>query len=78
MIEYSKINVKLADTQLKKQKIAVKDNTGATLRMSLRMTNENNLPHELLLTERQKTKLKMLLIIICQLIYSFLKLKFQK
>ena len=26
--------------------------------MSLRMTNENNLPHELLLTERQKTKLK--------------------
>ena len=78
MIEYSKINVKLADTQLKKLKIAVKDNTGATLRMSLRMTNENNLPHELLLTERQKTKLKMLLIIICQLIYSFLKLKFQK
>ena len=78
MIEYSKINVKLADTQLKKLKIAVKDNTGATLRMSLRMTNENNLPHELLLTERQKTKLKILLIIICQLIYSFLKLKFQK
>ena len=26
--------------------------------MSLRMTNENNLPHELLLTERQKTRLK--------------------
>ena len=58
MVEYSKINVKLSDTQLKKLKIAAKDNTGATLRMSLRMTNENNLPHELLLTERQKTKLK--------------------
>ena len=58
MVEYSKINVKLSDAQLKKLKIAAKDNTGATLRMSLRMTNENNLPHELLLTERQKTKLK--------------------
>ena len=54
MVEYSKINVKLSDAQLKKLKIAAKDNTGATLRMSLRMTNENNLPHELLLTERQK------------------------
>ena len=32
--------------------------TGATLRMNLRMINENNLPHELLLTERQKRKLR--------------------
>ena len=44
--------------QLKKLKTAVKDNTGATLRMNLKMINANNIPHELLLTERQKAKLR--------------------
>ena len=58
MVKYSKVNAKLSDTQLKKLKDAVKDNTGATLRMNLRTINGNNLPHELLLTERQKTKLR--------------------
>ena len=58
MVEYSKVNVKLSDTQLKKKKSDVKDKTGTTLRMSLQMFNGNNLPHELLLTTRQKTKLR--------------------
>ena len=58
MIEYSKINVKLSDTQLRKLKTTVKDKTGTTLRMSLKMFAENDLPHELLLTTRQKTKLR--------------------
>ena len=58
MVEYSKVNVKLSDTQLKKLKTAVKNKTGITLRMSLKMCNENDLPHEFLLTTRQKTKLK--------------------
>ena len=58
MAEYSKVNVKLRDTQLKKLKTAVKNNTGTTLRTSLKMLNENNLPHELLLTTRQKAKLR--------------------
>ena len=58
MVEYSKVNVKLSDTQLKKVRTAVKDKTGTTLRMSLKMFAENDLPHELLLTTRQKTKLK--------------------
>ena len=58
MVEYSKVNVKLTDTQLKKLKTAVKNNAGTTLRTSLKMLNENNLPHELLLTTRQKTKLR--------------------
>ena len=57
MVEYSKVNVKLSDTQLKKLKTAVKDKTGTTLRMSLKMLNGNDLPHELLLI-RQKTKLR--------------------
>ena len=54
MVEYSKVNVKVSDTQLKKLKTAVKDKTGITLRMSLKMLNGNDLPHELLLTTRQK------------------------
>ena len=58
MVEYSKVNVKLSDTQLKKLKTAVKDKTGTTLRMSLKMFDGNDLPHELLLTIRQKTKLR--------------------
>ena len=58
MVEYSKVNVKLLDTQLKKLKDAVKNNTRTTLRMSLKIFNENNLPHQLLLTKRQKTKLR--------------------
>ena len=58
MVEYSKLNVKLSDTQLKKLKTAVKDKTGTTLRMSLKMFNGNDLPHELLLTTRQRTKLR--------------------
>ena len=58
MVEYSKVNVKLLDTQVKKLKDAVKNNTGTTLRISLEMFDKNNLPHELLLTTKQKTKLR--------------------
>ena len=57
MVEYSKVNVKLSDTQLKKLKRAVKSKTGTTLRISFKIFNGNNLPNELLLTTRQKTKL---------------------
>ena len=57
MVEYSKMNVKLTDAQLKKNlKTDVKDKTGTTL--NLKMFNGNNLPHKLLLTTRQKTKLR--------------------
>ena len=58
MVEYTKVNVKLSDSQIKKLKDAVKDNTGTTLRISLKMFNGNNLPHKLLLTTRQKTKVR--------------------
>ena len=67
MVEYSKANLKLSDTQLKKLKTAVKDKTGTTLRMSLKIFNGNHLSHELLLTRRRK-KLEMHLITMCQLI----------
>ena len=45
---------------MKKLKIAVKDKTGTTLRMSLKMFDNlpHDLSHELLLTTRRKTKLR--------------------
>ena len=56
MVEYSKVNVELSYTQLKKLQNAVENKTGTVLRTSLKMCNGNDLPHDLLLTTRQKTK----------------------
>ena len=58
MVEYSKVNVKLTDTQLKKLKTAVKNKTGTTLRVSLKMFDGNDLPQELLMTTIQKARLR--------------------
>ena len=58
MVEYGKVNVRLPDTQLKKLKDVVKDNTGTNLRINFKMFDGNDLPHEFLLTTRQKTKLR--------------------
>ena len=58
MVEYSKANVKLSDTQLPKMKTTVKNNARTTLRMSLKIFDRNDLLHELLLTTRQGTKLR--------------------
>ena len=58
MVEYSKVNVKLLDAQMKKLKTADKKKTGATLRISLKMLDGNDLLHELLLTTGQKAKLR--------------------
>ena len=58
MVEYSKANVNLTDTQLKKLKTSVKNKTGIALRVSLKMLDGNDLPYELLLTTKQKTKLR--------------------
>ena len=57
MVECSKVNVKLSDTQLKKLKSAVENKTETTLRISFKMFNGNRLPNWLLLTTRQKPKI---------------------
>ena len=57
MVEYTKINVKLSNIQIKKLKDVVKGNTGTTLRISLKMRQKD-----------KKQKEEMLSIIICQLI----------
>ena len=60
ILEQSKeaVNVKLSDTQLKKLKTTVKNKTGTTLRMSLKMFEGNDPPHELLLSTRQRKNLR--------------------
>ena len=55
MVEFSKVIVTLTNTQLK---TAVKNKAGTILKTSLKMLDGNDLPHELLLTTRQKTKLR--------------------
>ena len=52
------MNTKLTDTQVKKLKTAAKNKTGTTLRMSLKMPDGNDLPHQLFLTTRKKANLK--------------------
>ena len=52
------MNVKLTDIKVKQLKTTVENKTGATLRMRLKMFVGNDLPHELLLTKRQKAKLR--------------------
>ena len=56
MVEYNKVNVKLLDSQVNKLRSAVKNQTGVTLTISIKMFKGNSLPHALLLTTRQKTK----------------------
>ena len=58
MVEYTKVNVKLSNIRLNKLKDAVSNNTGTNLRINFKMFNGDNLPHELLLTTRQKTKIR--------------------
>ena len=45
MVEHSKVNVKLSDTHLKKLETTVKNKTGTTLRMNLKMFHGNDLLH---------------------------------
>ena len=58
MVECTKINCKLTNVQLNKLKKAVKSNEGASLRLGIKNFNKDELPHELLLTARQNTKLR--------------------
>ena len=52
------MNCKLTNVQLNKFKKAVKCNEGATPRLAIKNFNKDELPHELLLTTRQNTKLR--------------------
>ena len=58
MVEYTKINCKLTNVQINKLKKAVKSNEKVSLRLGIKNVNKDELPHELLLTTRQNTKLR--------------------
>ena len=58
MVEYTKVNVKQTNLQLSKLKKAVKNSDSTTLRIGIKNLNKEDLPHELLLTTRQNTKLR--------------------
>ena len=58
MVQYNRVNTKLSNLQLSKLKNAAKNNEGTTLRMGNKNFNKEKLPHELLLTTRQTTKLR--------------------
>ena len=58
MAQHSKIKCKLTNVQLNKLKKAVKSNDGATLRLGIKNFNKDELPHKLLLTTKQNTKLR--------------------
>ena len=58
MVEFNKVSVKLSNSQLNKLKTAAGNETGTTLRISVKIFHENNSPRELLLTTRRTTKLR--------------------
>ena len=58
MVEHNKTNCKLTNIKLNKLKKAVKSNEETTLRLGIKNFNKDELPHELLLTTRQNTKLR--------------------
>ena len=62
MTQYNSLNVKLTNSQLSKLKSAIKNENHVVLRLSLNMvgnSNDNtNLPHELLLTNRQVANIR--------------------
>ena len=60
MTQYNSLNIKLSNSQLKKFKSAIKNETGVVLRLSSNMihNNENNFPHKFLLTNRKVSNLR--------------------
>ena len=73
MTNYQEVRVKLTNSQLNKLKSAVKNKTGAALRINKKNFQGEELPHELFLTPRQ-----MLYLTIYQRIEHLVKLKYLK
>ena len=56
MVNYQEERLKLTNTQLNKSKSATKNNNGTTFRITKKNFQDAELPLELFLTTRQKTK----------------------
>ena len=59
MTQYNSLNVKLSNSQLRKLKSAIKNESEVVLRLTSNMivNNENNFPHDILLADRQVSSL---------------------
>ena len=57
MVNYEDVRVKLTNIQLNKLKSEAKNLIGITLKISKKIFLSEELPHELLLTKRQKAKI---------------------
>ena len=55
MVEHSKVHVKLSDAQLQKLKTTVNNKAGTALRISFKMYNGKDLPHD---GNKRKNKVK--------------------
>ena len=77
MTQYNSLNVKLSNSQLKKLKSAIKNESEVVLRLSSNMIgdDETNFPHKLLLIDLLQIFVKPLQIIY-QLILNYQKLKY--
>ena len=58
MVSYQEARVKLTNTQLNKLKSTAKNKTGTILRLNKKNFEDDELPNELFLTTRQKTKIR--------------------
>ena len=62
MTQYNRLNVKLSNSQLKKLKSAIKNETDVVIRLSPNMIGDSNdiadFMYELLLTERQISSIR--------------------
>ena len=58
MANYEEARVKLTNSQLNKLKSAAKNKTVTTLSITMKSLQEEELPHELFLTTRRKTKIR--------------------
>ena len=62
MTQYNRLNLKLSNSQLSKLKSAIKNETDVVIRLSPNIIDdsngETNFPHELLLTDRQVSRIR--------------------
>ena len=82
MTQYNSLNVKLSNSQLNKLKSAIKNETYVVLRISSGMvgnSNDNtNLPHKLLLSDRQVANIRKVFANSLSTMLNFQKLNYQK
>ena len=82
MTQYNRLSVKLTNSQLNKLKSAIKNGIDVVIRLSPNMivdsNDEDNFPHELLLTDRQVFSIRKAFANNLSVDIKFSKLNYQK